>query len=628
MATTTDSILDPRKTLRLSPEEIRLANPNSATLAIFRAKADAELTLAIYRKVPILIEREVPEGNRWGLTLARLFDMTNDASFFHDHDDGSMVPLYEAKMFWHFDHRWFSFGNSQAFLSTGAQKAKPSFQISPRYWVSKAEAAKRLAQMSWDKPWLLACRNISDSRNERTFVACIVPFCALGNSGSALFIDSKHLALLPLFLGNLNALVFDYVAKQKVPGTNINYFMIEQLPVLPPNIYSPNDIKFIQRRVIELTYSANDMELFASEYGFDGLGPTWNTERRALLRAEVDAYYAYLYGLTKRELQYILDPKAMMGEDYPSETFRVLKENEISKFGEYRTRRLVLEAWDRFVADGTFDPVRLREPQYIDRVADELAATREKLEATQQNARQLLALASGTPKPTLFVEGVTDVAFIQAAWSVFFPTEPIPVKVLSAGGTKEMGSLAGKGKALREVLGDKLVLVLADNDSAGRELVEDGHVQMGGRWRQLPNGIHWCLLKPTAAFETAMTARNIPRKYWPFTIESAFPPALRREAEAAGAYRFSGAPQAELLDNADLARRLFALLPTLGPLEDAYWYLMAPAPEAKETFAAWVTQPEQRTEANYAALEEIVRQLRDLLARRSSGEQRDGSQAV
>ncbi len=211
---------------------------------------------------------------------------------------------------------------------------------------------------------------------------------------------------------------------------------------------------------------------------------------------------------------------------------------------------------------------------------------------------------------------------------MFLPTEPLPVKVLGTGGTKEMGSLSGKGKALREVVGDKLVLVLADNDSAGRKLVEDGHIRRGGIWRQLPNGIVWCLLKPTATFDTAMKAHNIPPAYWPFTIESAFPPALRRAAEAGGTYRFSGAPQAELFDNPELGHRLFPLLPTLGPEDDAYWYLMAPAPEAKEPFARWVTRPEQRTEANYAAFEEIIRGLRDLLARRSSGEQRGGPKAA
>ena len=76
----------------------------------------------------------------------------------------------------------------------------------------------------------------------------------------------------------------------------------------------------------------------------------WDEDRRAYLRAELDAWYARAYGLTRDELRYILDPADVMGEDYPSETFRVLKNNEMKKFGEYRTRRLVLEAWDRMEA--------------------------------------------------------------------------------------------------------------------------------------------------------------------------------------------------------------------------------------------------------------------------------------
>ena len=68
--------------------------------------------------------------------------------------------------------------------------------------------------------------------------------------------------------------------------------------------------------------------------------------RRAQLRAELDAYYARLYGLTRDELRYILDPKEVHGEEFPGETFRVLKEKEVRLYGEYRTSRLVLEAWD------------------------------------------------------------------------------------------------------------------------------------------------------------------------------------------------------------------------------------------------------------------------------------------
>src|SRR5207237_9270754 len=135
-------------------------------------------------------------------------------------------------------------------------------------------------------------------------------------------------------------------------------------------------LAFIVPRVLELTYTAEDMRPFAEDLGYDGPPFRWDPQRRALLRAELDAYYAYLYGLTRRELEYILDPKAVMGGDHPSETFRVLKANEIKEFGEYRTQRLVLEAWDRFATDGIFDVSRLREPQYIDRIADELTTAR------------------------------------------------------------------------------------------------------------------------------------------------------------------------------------------------------------------------------------------------------------
>jgi len=429
-------------------------------------------------------------------------------------------------------------------------------------------------------------------------------------------LPSRSARLCAALLACLNSLPLDYIARQKLGGTSLKYFVMKQIAVLPPDTYAAASLDFIVPRVVKLSYTSEALRGFANDLEFDGPPFKWDRERRALLRAELDAYYAYLYGLTRRELEYILDPKAVMGDDYPSETFRVLKENEIKEFGEYRTQRLVLEAWDRFAADGTFDPARLHEPQYIDRVSQELTATRARLAQVEQDSKALLMLASATPKPTLFVEGITDAKIIEAAWAVFFPNEPMPVKVIAAGGTKEMGSLAGKGKALREVLGDQVVLVLADNDSAGRQLTEDGHVRRGGIWRQLQNGIHWCLLRPTASFAATMKAHNVPADYWPFTIEAAFSPVLRRQAEAAGAWRFAGTPQAELLDNPDLARRLFALLPKLGPNDDAYWYLMAPHHEAKETFAAWITDEKRRTEENYAAFEEIVRGLHAVLALR------------
>jgi hypothetical protein len=148
-------------------------------------------------------------------------------------------------------------------------------------------------------------------------------------------------------VANVSQLIFDYVARQKIGGANFNFFIPMQLPVLPPNSYDSAALAFIHPRVLELTYTSHDLKPWAQDLGYDGPPFRFDPERRALLRAELDAYYAHLYGLSRDELRYILDPADLMGPDYPSETFRVLKNNEIRQFGEYRTQRLVLEAWDR-----------------------------------------------------------------------------------------------------------------------------------------------------------------------------------------------------------------------------------------------------------------------------------------
>ncbi len=68
--------------------------------------------------------------------------------------------------------------------------------------------------------------------------------------------------------------------------------------------------------------------------------------RRVVMSAELDALYARLYGLSFDELGYILDPADVYGSEFPGETFRVLKEKEIRKFGEYQKRQRVLDAWE------------------------------------------------------------------------------------------------------------------------------------------------------------------------------------------------------------------------------------------------------------------------------------------
>ncbi len=129
-------------------------------------------------------------------------------------------------------------------------------------------------------------------------------------------------------------------------GLNLNFYIVRQLPVLPIDYYTESDLAFIVPRVLELTYIAHDLKPWAQDLGYDGPPFIFDPDRRALLRAELDACYARAYGLTRDELRYILDPSDIMGDDYPSETFRVLKNKEQREFGKYRTCRLILEAWD------------------------------------------------------------------------------------------------------------------------------------------------------------------------------------------------------------------------------------------------------------------------------------------
>jgi len=173
-----------------------------------------------------------------------------------------------------------------------------------------------------------------------------MPRVGFGNSVFLIFPSIINPKLVACLLASLNSLVFDFISNQKFGGNNLNFFILKQLPVIPPENYTQKDIDYISSRVLELVYTAYDLKPFAEDMGYEGEPFTWDEQRRAKLRAELDAYYAKLYGLTRNELRYILDPKDVYGEDFPSETFRVLKNNEIKKYSEYRTQRLVLAAFD------------------------------------------------------------------------------------------------------------------------------------------------------------------------------------------------------------------------------------------------------------------------------------------
>lgn len=369
-------LADARRRFKLTPEEFRLINPNTLTCPVFRSERDAELTKKLYRAAPVLIDENREDGNPWGISFMAMMHMSADSHLFHSAPGEGLLPLYEAKMIHQFDHRWATYAPAAGSRETEGdnsrdctptEKADPNFAVTPRYWVSETEVNKKLADKNWDKGWLMGWRDITNATNERTVIASVVPRLATGDTLLLMFPDQKHGERIACLLADQCSLVHDFVARQKIGGTHLKYHMKKQIVNLPPSHYTDTDVSFIVPRVLELTYTSYDLIAWANDLGYEGKPfafggsghpaltphkaiPGQNPERRAILRAELDAYYATLYGLNRDELRYILDPADMMGEDYPSETFRGMKNKDMNAFGEYRTQRLVLEAWDKLEA--------------------------------------------------------------------------------------------------------------------------------------------------------------------------------------------------------------------------------------------------------------------------------------
>ncbi|GAB4273669.1 MAG: N-6 DNA methylase [Candidatus Promineifilaceae bacterium] len=363
---------DEERRFTLSAADIALLNPNTRTCPIFRSKRDAELTKAIYGRVPVLMKEGAGDGeeNPWGINFFTMFHMSNDSGLFRTRAqlekeggrlDGNRfvrggqvyLPLYEAKMLHQFDHRWATYEGLDTRDATPEEKDDPAFTVLPRYWVAEEEVGGRLARRSG---WLLGFRDIARSTDERTAIFSVLPETAVGHKAPLIFIGADFEYLSYCFTANAISFAFDYVTRQSVGGTSLSYFILKQLPVLPPQTYRqpspwqpiPNRQSSISNpqslaawllpRVLELTYTAYDLRPFAQECGYHGPPFRWDEERRFLLRCELDAAYFHLYGIARDDVAYIMD------------TFPIVRRKDEDAYGEYRTRRVILEIYDEMGA--------------------------------------------------------------------------------------------------------------------------------------------------------------------------------------------------------------------------------------------------------------------------------------
>jgi len=360
----------PSRRFNLAPEEILLLNPNTGTLPVFRSRTDAEITIGIYRRHRVLIRDGDLDGNPWGLRFSALFHMANDSGLFRTQKDllelgaefdgwswtkrdKQWLPLYEAKFLAHYDHRFSTYAEAtQAQLNVGtlpriagAEHDDPCVEPLARYWVAASDVLSALADR-WDRSWLFGWRDITKAEQMRTMIPSVLPRSAVGNKFPVALPTEP--ALVPLLHAVWSSLAFDYVARQKLSGTGMTYFILKQLACPNPSIFEAfcawqedSTLEaWIRLRIFELSYTSWRVSPYASE--ILRLGPTadpgppfhWLSARRATIRAELDAAMLHVFGLDRDEAEHVLD------------SFAVVRRYEERDHGEFRTKRLVLEVYD------------------------------------------------------------------------------------------------------------------------------------------------------------------------------------------------------------------------------------------------------------------------------------------
>ena len=236
--------------------------------------------------------------------------------------------------------------------TTPEQYQNPNWLPNPQYWVLKTKTNIPGAS------YLLGFKHVTSPTNARSMIAALIPAVGAGNS-FPIFIGDNEQPLnaksAALILANLNAIPLDYIARQKIQGQNLNRYIVEQLPVIPLDNYetiqfgSKTAAEIIREAVLELTYTACDMDLFARDMGYVDKKNTvlppfiWDENRRLCLRAKLDAVFFNLYGITDRnDIRYIYS------------TFPIIQRQEQEKYDTYRSQELCL-AWMNALAAGNPD---------------------------------------------------------------------------------------------------------------------------------------------------------------------------------------------------------------------------------------------------------------------------------
>jgi hypothetical protein len=379
-------LADSDRRFSLSAETIARINPNTKTCPIFRSRRDAALTGNIHDAHHVLVREGVAGGNPWDVDFTTLFHMSGDSKLFHFYDQvpgedrkllgGWLVaegtrwaPLFEQNLFHFFDHRFSTYGrvdgtpsSTESTYLSEKEHQQSTICTVPRYWLRENDLIERWNQKGLRRSWSLAFRQSARTVDSRTGIFCVLPKVASGHSVHISEVQLQDSRMSCARLAEWNSYAWDYLFRQSLGGNNTSFFIVKQVAAIAPAIICDQSgwsresvLNWLLTRVLELTYTAWDLEAFAQDCGWSGPPFRWDEERRFLLRCELDAAFFHLY--LGPDAEWRSQPAALTtafptprdAVAYIMDTFPIVKRKDEAKHaGDYRTKRIILEIYDAF----------------------------------------------------------------------------------------------------------------------------------------------------------------------------------------------------------------------------------------------------------------------------------------
>jgi hypothetical protein len=341
---------EPDRHFSLSFAELAAINPETRNCAVFRSRRDADITTLVHRRVPTLGSQR--GDGAWSAEIfQKMIDATIHAdviSFSEDPPATDWYPVYEGRMVHLFDHRYATYeGVSAADREEGnpriikeSEHQDPTCVSKAAFWVSPDTFRQRISSRTFSHRWFVSVRYVSNTTNERTVICCIRPYVPSNNKLVSVLL-AVSARLQAAFVANMASLPLDYLTRQKMGGTTLAGYIVRQLPMVPAEVYATKAAwtdtaleGWFLPRILELTYTAWDLETFAEDVGYHGPPFRWDAERRFLLRCELDAAFFHLYGFSRDDTDYVTD------------TFPIVRKNDEKAYGAYRTKNVILEVYD------------------------------------------------------------------------------------------------------------------------------------------------------------------------------------------------------------------------------------------------------------------------------------------